>query len=177
MAWGRRTTWVLEFRNKLGNTARTHLKKKGGRGSNGSVGKGSGCQARHMSSGPHPHSRRKDPTHESCILTATHTVAKSINKCKKKLLKKKNNNKKPLSLFRFEMPYNIWCDGCKNHIGMGERGWAPPWVSMGERRPPHLPCPPLQPPLCQMLWDTGDVANPKDKSEVAGTQAREQWEG
>lgn len=20
---------------------------------------------------------------------------------------------------RFEMPYNIWCDGCKNHIGMG----------------------------------------------------------
>lgn len=23
-------------------------------------------------------------------------------------------------LYRFEMPYNIWCDGCKNHIGMGE---------------------------------------------------------
>lgn len=23
-------------------------------------------------------------------------------------------------LCRFEMPYNIWCDGCKNHIGMGE---------------------------------------------------------
>ena len=22
--------------------------------------------------------------------------------------------------FRFEMPYNIWCDGCGNHIGMGE---------------------------------------------------------
>lgn len=22
---------------------------------------------------------------------------------------------------RFEMPYNIWCDGCKNHIGMGVR--------------------------------------------------------
>lgn len=22
-------------------------------------------------------------------------------------------------IFRFEMPYNIWCDGCKNHIGMG----------------------------------------------------------
>lgn len=21
---------------------------------------------------------------------------------------------------RFEMPYNIWCDGCKNHIGMGK---------------------------------------------------------
>lgn len=24
--------------------------------------------------------------------------------------------------FRFEMPYNIWCDGCKNHIGMGKCG-------------------------------------------------------
>lgn len=24
------------------------------------------------------------------------------------------------TFFRFEMPYNIWCDGCKNHIGMGE---------------------------------------------------------
>uniref|UniRef100_A0A8D0G168 Probable splicing factor YJU2B n=1 Tax=Sphenodon punctatus TaxID=8508 RepID=A0A8D0G168_SPHPU len=23
---------------------------------------------------------------------------------------------------RFEMPYNIWCDGCQNHIGMGECG-------------------------------------------------------
>ena len=22
---------------------------------------------------------------------------------------------------RFEMPYNIWCDGCNNHIGMGVR--------------------------------------------------------
>ncbi|XP_059078328.1 coiled-coil domain-containing protein 130 homolog [Tigriopus californicus] len=22
---------------------------------------------------------------------------------------------------RFEMPYNIWCEGCKNHIGMGVR--------------------------------------------------------
>ncbi|MGH0186484.1 UNVERIFIED_CONTAM: hypothetical protein FKN15_021862 [Acipenser sinensis] len=21
-------------------------------------------------------------------------------------------------IIRFEMPYNIWCDGCKNHIGM-----------------------------------------------------------
>lgn len=49
-------------------------------------------------------------------------MAKSINKCKKNLLKNNNNNKKSLSLFRFEMPYNIWCDGCKNHIGMGERG-------------------------------------------------------
>lgn len=27
-----------------------------------------------------------------------------------------------LFLFRFEMPYNIWCDGCKNHIGMGTFG-------------------------------------------------------
>ncbi|KAK1153714.1 coiled-coil domain-containing protein 130 [Acipenser oxyrinchus oxyrinchus] len=24
-------------------------------------------------------------------------------------------------IIRFEMPYNIWCDGCKNHIGMGEQ--------------------------------------------------------
>lgn len=23
-------------------------------------------------------------------------------------------------IIRFEMPYNIWCDGCKNHIGMGK---------------------------------------------------------
>ena len=21
---------------------------------------------------------------------------------------------------RFEMPYNIWCNGCGNHIGMGK---------------------------------------------------------
>ncbi|XP_054984367.1 probable splicing factor YJU2B [Sorex araneus] len=24
-------------------------------------------------------------------------------------------------IIRFEMPYNIWCDGCRNHIGMGVR--------------------------------------------------------
>lgn len=24
-------------------------------------------------------------------------------------------------IIRFEMPYNIWCDGCGNHIGMGVR--------------------------------------------------------
>lgn len=24
-------------------------------------------------------------------------------------------------IIRFEMPYNIWCDGCNNHIGMGVR--------------------------------------------------------
>ncbi|KAB7503751.1 Coiled-coil domain-containing protein [Armadillidium nasatum] len=24
-------------------------------------------------------------------------------------------------IIRFEMPYNIWCDGCENHIGMGVR--------------------------------------------------------
>ncbi|XP_044047687.1 coiled-coil domain-containing protein 130 homolog [Siniperca chuatsi] len=24
-------------------------------------------------------------------------------------------------IIRFEMPYNIWCDGCTNHIGMGVR--------------------------------------------------------
>lgn len=23
-------------------------------------------------------------------------------------------------IIRFEMPYNIWCEGCKNHIGMGK---------------------------------------------------------
>uniref|UniRef100_A0A8D2Q130 Probable splicing factor YJU2B n=1 Tax=Zosterops lateralis melanops TaxID=1220523 RepID=A0A8D2Q130_ZOSLA len=25
-------------------------------------------------------------------------------------------------VIRFEMPFNIWCDGCQNHIGMGESG-------------------------------------------------------
>ncbi len=25
-------------------------------------------------------------------------------------------------IIRFEMPYNIWCEGCKNHIGMGKLG-------------------------------------------------------
>ena len=24
-------------------------------------------------------------------------------------------------IIRFEMPYNIWCDGCKAHIAMGVR--------------------------------------------------------
>jgi len=24
-------------------------------------------------------------------------------------------------IIRFEMPYNIWCDGCKSHIAMGVR--------------------------------------------------------
>jgi len=24
-------------------------------------------------------------------------------------------------IIRFEMPYNIWCNGCGNHIGMGVR--------------------------------------------------------
>lgn len=24
-------------------------------------------------------------------------------------------------IVRFEMPYNIWCDGCGNHVGMGVR--------------------------------------------------------
>lgn len=24
-------------------------------------------------------------------------------------------------IIRFEMPFNIWCDGCNNHIGMGVR--------------------------------------------------------
>uniref|UniRef100_A0A1B6DGS5 Uncharacterized protein n=1 Tax=Clastoptera arizonana TaxID=38151 RepID=A0A1B6DGS5_9HEMI len=24
-------------------------------------------------------------------------------------------------IIRFELPYNIWCEGCKNHIGMGVR--------------------------------------------------------
>lgn len=34
---------------------------------------------------------------------------------------------------RFEMPYNIWCDGCKNHIGMGEP--RPPFRSSPRPRP------------------------------------------
>lgn len=33
---------------------------------------------------------------------------------------KKWESEKILTI-RFEMPYNIWCDGCKNHIGMGVR--------------------------------------------------------
>lgn len=28
---------------------------------------------------------------------------------------------KGILIIRFEMPYNIWCEGCKNHIGMGVR--------------------------------------------------------
>uniref|UniRef100_A0A8C4YB37 Probable splicing factor YJU2B n=1 Tax=Gopherus evgoodei TaxID=1825980 RepID=A0A8C4YB37_9SAUR len=32
-------------------------------------------------------------------------------------------------IIRFEMPYNIWCDGCKNHIGMGK---GCPRVCVGE---------------------------------------------
>ena len=24
-------------------------------------------------------------------------------------------------IIRFEMPYNIWCEGCENHIGTGVR--------------------------------------------------------
>ncbi|XP_023026132.2 coiled-coil domain-containing protein 130 homolog [Leptinotarsa decemlineata] len=28
---------------------------------------------------------------------------------------------KGIIIIRFEMPYNIWCEGCKNHIGMGVR--------------------------------------------------------
>ncbi|XP_030756447.1 coiled-coil domain-containing protein 130 homolog [Sitophilus oryzae] len=28
---------------------------------------------------------------------------------------------KGIIIIRFEMPYNIWCDECKNHIGMGVR--------------------------------------------------------
>lgn len=28
---------------------------------------------------------------------------------------------KGILIIRFEMPYNIWCDGCGNHIGMGVR--------------------------------------------------------
>lgn len=24
-------------------------------------------------------------------------------------------------IIRFEMPFNIWCNGCENHIGMGVR--------------------------------------------------------
>jgi coiled-coil domain-containing protein 130 len=27
-------------------------------------------------------------------------------------------------IIRFEMPFNIWCNGCGNHIGMGVR-----WVN------------------------------------------------
>lgn len=44
------------------------------------------------------------------------------------------------------MPYNIWCDGCKNHIGMGELRLLPlltppPTVLPCRRRAPSLPGP------------------------------------
>ncbi|XP_064625082.1 probable splicing factor YJU2B [Lineus longissimus] len=29
--------------------------------------------------------------------------------------------KQGIMVIRFEMPYNIWCGGCKNHVGMGVR--------------------------------------------------------
>jgi len=28
---------------------------------------------------------------------------------------------KGIIIIRFEMPYNIWCEGCQNHVGMGVR--------------------------------------------------------
>jgi hypothetical protein len=34
--------------------------------------------------------------------------------------RQKKKPKNSMYFCRFEMPYNIWCDGCKNHIGMGE---------------------------------------------------------
>ncbi len=27
----------------------------------------------------------------------------------------------PPPIFRFELPYNIWCNGCGSHVGMGVR--------------------------------------------------------
>ncbi|XP_059552559.1 probable splicing factor YJU2B isoform X3 [Myotis daubentonii] len=36
-------------------------------------------------------------------------------------------------IIRFEMPYNIWCDGCKNHIGMGSSPSGTPNQESGRR--------------------------------------------
>uniref|UniRef100_A0A3Q1FZB4 Probable splicing factor YJU2B n=1 Tax=Acanthochromis polyacanthus TaxID=80966 RepID=A0A3Q1FZB4_9TELE len=44
-------------------------------------------------------------------------------------------------IIRFEMPYNIWCDGCKNHIGMGkERGFYFPQVHPLNNRSGFVHC-------------------------------------
>ena len=46
-----------------------------------------------------------------CVTTQT-IITKTVT-----ILVSPSNN----VLCRFEMPYNIWCEGCKKHIGMGVR--------------------------------------------------------
>lgn len=47
----------------------------------------------------------------------------SINKYRKSHPLRERAKKLHLGILviRFEMPYNIWCDGCKNHVGTGVR--------------------------------------------------------
>ncbi|KAF0986069.1 hypothetical protein HZS_5100, partial [Henneguya salminicola] len=47
----------------------------------------------------------------------------SINKFRKShpLRERAKDAKDGVFTIRFEMPYNIWCNGCNNHIGMGVR--------------------------------------------------------
>ncbi|XP_071508947.1 uncharacterized protein [Diadema antillarum] len=48
---------------------------------------------------------------------------KSINKYRNShpLRERAKKLSQGILVIRFEMPYNIWCDGCGNHIGMGVR--------------------------------------------------------
>lgn len=48
---------------------------------------------------------------------------KSINKFRKShpLRERARKLNKGILIIRFELPYNIWCNGCNNHIGMGVR--------------------------------------------------------
>ena len=47
----------------------------------------------------------------------------SINKFRKShpLRERARKLNKGILIIRFELPYNIWCNGCNNHIGMGVR--------------------------------------------------------
>lgn len=48
---------------------------------------------------------------------------KSINKFRKShpLRERARKLSQGILIIRFELPYNIWCNGCNNHIGMGVR--------------------------------------------------------
>ena len=35
-------------------------------------------------------------------------------------------------IIRFEMPYNIWCEGCGQHVGMGKDEWGSGWACWGK---------------------------------------------
>lgn len=58
-------------------------------------------------------------------VSARHNAIRLSKECR--VFVKTQTKHTNLFLFRFEMPYNIWCDGCKNHIGMG-KFWNNPGV-------------------------------------------------